>query len=396
MIRSTLLTAGFFAWSAHAQSNQIICWGGEHPLVCESPSDIEFISIQAGREVSAALTTSGSIFTWGHWENYEEAPGGSQSFVDFDLSKDNKHGVALRSDGSIESWGFGPNGETNNPTDGTYLMVSAGNAHQIALSTEGDVVGWGNNAFGQSNSKDGEFFVFIDAGGNHNIGIKNDGTVSCWGYNASGQSNVPADLGLCTQASGGGAFSLVLRVDGSLAAWGSNSSGQCDVPSGNDFIKIQAGNAHAVALRQDGTIACWGNNASGQSSCTSGNYIDVSAGHYHSLGLVEPEAQTRCCLGGTCIEMSQIDCINYGGTDAGEGSCATDTCTSNGACCLPSQCVEVGMQDCFELGGSFAGFGTNCSDTQCTFACEGDVSGNGTVDFTDLLILINNWGACPS
>ena len=102
-----------------------------------------------------------------------------------------------------------------------------------------------------------------------------------------------------------------------------------------------------------------------------------------------------CCIGSSCISVDESNCISAGGTYV-DADCSVNACPSpEGSCCLSSSCVTANINTCFELGGSFAGFGTNCSDTQCTFACEGDVSGNGTVDFTDLLILINNWGNCP-
>ena len=103
-----------------------------------------------------------------------------------------------------------------------------------------------------------------------------------------------------------------------------------------------------------------------------------------------------CCIGVTCIAADEDDCAEAGGSFAQAECIAVDCGSPEGACCLTTQCALLTLDSCFELGGSFAGPGTNCSDTQCTFACEGDVSENGTVDFTDLLILINNWGNCPA
>jgi hypothetical protein len=42
-----------------------------------------------------------------------------------------------------------------------------------------------------------------------------------------------------------------------------------------------------LALKADGSIVGWGNNASGQATPPAGNdYTAISAGHYHSLGLI--------------------------------------------------------------------------------------------------------------
>ena len=106
------------------------------------------------------------------------------------------------------------------------------------------------------------------------------------------------------------------------------------------------------------------------------------------------ESTVACCLGTACIELLQTDCTSNGG-EILDAPCSESNCSSEGACCISGTCTVTTVETCFSLGGSFAGNNTDCSTTDCPSSCEGDVSGNGTVDFTDLLILINNWGNCP-
>ena len=59
------------------------------------------------------------------------------------------------------------------------------------------------------------------------------------------------------------------------------------------------------------------------------------------------------------------------------------------------QCVVTRESDCkAELGLTWSGANTTCDDAVCTASCEGDTTGNGVVDFTDLISVLNNWGPC--
>jgi hypothetical protein len=61
--------------------------------------------------------------------------------------------------------------------------------------------------------------------------------------------------------------------------------------------------------------------------------------------------------------------------------------TSVGACCIDDSCVQTIEQSC---DGEWQGAESDC-DT-CTASCYGDVSGDGTVNDTDVLDLIAQWG----
>jgi len=179
-------------------------------------------------------------------------------------------------------------------------MVCGGFSHTLALKSDGTVWSWGANRFGQLG--DGTVIdrhnpvqvkgpggvgnltdvKAIAAGGYHSIAVKSDGTVWVWGYNICGQlgngtttsSSVPVQVTGLTNVkaiSAGLHFSLALKTDGTVWAWGDNRKGQLGIhsdgdkmtnpsqvkgPNGNGtltFISdIAAGGEHSLALRNDG------------------------------------------------------------------------------------------------------------------------------------------------
>ncbi|MBM3436517.1 MAG: hypothetical protein FJY07_09925, partial [Bacteroidetes bacterium] len=124
--------------------------------------------------------------------------------------------------------------------------VSAGSAHTIALKSDGTVWTWGYNSQGQLGDRtytnrsspvqvsklSGLSNVIAIAGGEgHTLALKSDETVWAWGGNWSGQlgNNTYTDRNIPTQVSGltdisaiacGYNHSLVLKSDGTVWAWG--------------------------------------------------------------------------------------------------------------------------------------------------------------------------------
>ena len=242
------------------------------------------------------------------------------------------YSLALRSDGTVWSWGLNSAGQLGDGTTTQRLSpvfvagltgikaVSAGGSHSLALRSDGTVWSWGFNQSGQLG--DGTTanqsspiqvtalsgVVAISAGDSHSLAVTSNGTIWAWGYNQSGQlgdgttTQRPSPV---TVASGGlavaagSAHSLLLKGDGSVWAWGSNSSGQLGdgttanhlVPGAVDgmtgVIRVGAGGTGSEALRNDGTIWGWGafggllpTQAGGVSTA-----IALATGSSHSLAL---------------------------------------------------------------------------------------------------------------
>jgi alpha-tubulin suppressor-like RCC1 family protein len=262
------------------------------------------------------------------------------------------HTVALRSNGTVWTWGNNSSGQLGDgtttprsrpvqvcafgqPAPCSLFMngvtaIAAGNSHSVALRTDGTVWTWGSNIFGQlgdgtttnrttpvrvcatgRTAPCSQFLIgvkAITAGSNHTIALRTDNTVATWGHGALGQlgdgTTTPrrttpvrvcatGQTAPCSQfqrgvksIEAGGDFSVALLTDSTVRAWGSNSSGQLgDGTTTNrttpvpvcatgttapctellrEVKAIVAGGSHSGALLFNGTVRSWGRNGNGQ------------------------------------------------------------------------------------------------------------------------------------
>ena len=232
------------------------------------------IAIVAGSDHSLALKSDGSVVAWGDNATGQLGNGtntasntpvqvsGLTSGV-IAIASGSDHSLALKSDGSVVAWGDnlsgqlgnGNNNSSNSPvavsglTSGV-IAIASGSDHSLALKSDGSVVTWGDNLSGQlgngnNNSSNSPVAVSgltsgvtaIAGGGDHSLALKNDGSVVAWGDNQLGQlgngnniaSNTPVQVSGLTDAEAiatGGNHSLALKSDGTAWAWGDNQFGQ--------------------------------------------------------------------------------------------------------------------------------------------------------------------------
>ena len=231
------------------------------------------------------------------------------------ISSGYSHTVAIKSDGTLWSWGsnfrrqLGDNNYNNSAipiqeyTKATdWREVSAGDSHTIALKNDGTLWGWGSNYYGQigdgtkqqkgiptQESTQADNWIGVSAGYYHTVALKSDGTLWSWGRNDYGQigDNSSDDKWVPTQESSsstewseisaGGYHTVALKTDGILWSWGRNDYGQVGDNSSDDkwvptavdtlvtnWIAIDAGGYHTLALGSDRTLWGWGRNGSGQ------------------------------------------------------------------------------------------------------------------------------------
>lgn len=224
-----------------------------------------------------------------------------------------QHSLALRADGTVQSWGdnrYGQLGDGTTTTRTTPTTVkglsgitSLASAvyHNLALKADGTVQSWGWNRYNYEQLGDGTTtpritpvtvdsltdIVSIATGDGHNLALKADGTVQSWGRNDNGQlgdgtttdRTTPISVsGLdgITEIAAGGFYSLALKMDGTVQSWGRNDFGQLgdgtydtrmlpvSVKGLVDTRSIAVGFAHSLALKADGTVQSWGWNSDGQ------------------------------------------------------------------------------------------------------------------------------------
>src|SRR5258708_6312507 len=237
-------------------------------------------AVAAGESHSLGLGSDGTVWSWG--SNYAVRLGvqtvctGSTSCYSTTpvqvpnltgvvaVSGGGAHSLALKSDGTVWTWGddyFGELGDNPSCLLATNCIsispiqvpgltgitaISGGEGYSLALSSGGTVWGWGNNTNGQLAT--GQFNSYYQpvtspttalnlsgvaalAGGyDHALFLKTDGTVWAAGYNGSGQlgngTNTPSDVAVQTsgltgvlQVSAGSDRSFAVTSDGSLWAW---------------------------------------------------------------------------------------------------------------------------------------------------------------------------------
>lgn len=222
------------------------------------------------------------------------------------------HSLALKSDGTVWSWGsntYGKLGEPGRPetsdrwvpgmvqdlTD--VIAIAAGANHSLALKRNGTVWAWGYNGVGQLGNSGGNtaqatqvaglqdvVVVGISAGDGHSLVLTDEGKVMAFG--ADGVTNYEwtpdtiAGLFGITKLAAGAAQSYALKTDGTptgaLWAWGANLVGQLGddttasraaaalVANSSDRTAIAGGYNHGMALKSDGTVWGWGSNTQGE------------------------------------------------------------------------------------------------------------------------------------
>jgi len=179
------------------------------------------------------------------------------------------------------------------PDNSSVYMVSTGVNHYAALKSNGTVWTWGQNSLGQlgngtttSSSVPVKVeglsdIISVAAGQDFTAALKNDGTVWAWGNNASGQlgdettenRSLPIKVSGITGVKAIAAdsycrFVAALKNDGTVWAWGDNYRGQfgdgtkvnrsapIQVQGLANITAIAVGSSHFIALRNDGTV--WG------------------------------------------------------------------------------------------------------------------------------------------
>lgn len=273
-----------------------------------------------------ALDTDGTLWAWGanswdifgngSWESNLTPSPTTPGFAWTKVTAAWTHASGIRDDGTLWSWGLNSSGilgigvddsdiyslPTQVGSSADWVDVSAGDEHTIAVKSDGTLWSWGRNVeaqLGVGPSDDeprvspvqvgaDEDWAEVSAGDYFNLALKRDGSLWGWGGNASGAVGVGSGINrqpspALVSAGPWAAIralayhSLALKGDGTLWAWGRNTEGQggtggtatviwtpTQVGTATDWQDIGGGEFHSLAVSTDGSLWAWGENIEGQ------------------------------------------------------------------------------------------------------------------------------------
>ncbi len=217
---------------------------------------------------SVAIRSDGTLWVWGYGADGERTSRPKPVLTNMTwkaISASPYHILAVRTDGTLWAWGDDHDGQlgdgyfevrSDQPkligTNTNWQVVAAGDYHSVALRTDGTLWSWGLNNYGQLGNGDqlrtnqpqpimpNMTWKAIAAGREHTLVLRDDGQV--WGSGSSFENQlgdaVPSNFccfldlhpiftnGVWQAIAAGRFFSLALREDGTLWAQGQNDGGQ--------------------------------------------------------------------------------------------------------------------------------------------------------------------------
>ncbi|WP_052263403.1 RCC1 domain-containing protein [Geobacter pickeringii] len=244
-------------------------------------------AVAAGGFHSMALANYSSLYAWGSNSNGQlgRNAGGDSALPVFAydplagapfrhvkrIAAGGLHSVALRTDGSVWTWGSNNYGQLGlgDTVDryapvqvslpGPVKLIAAGGAFSVVVTTDDRIYVWGYNGFGQLGQNPASLpssstpqqvpitgigtIKAVAAGLDHILVMNNQGTIWAWGYNGYGQLGNGTTADINSTPVSIGTFDSTLQIDGvspilaighhslafqqrHLTGWGYNVSGQ--------------------------------------------------------------------------------------------------------------------------------------------------------------------------
>jgi alpha-tubulin suppressor-like RCC1 family protein len=291
----------------------------------------DWCQVSAGMKNSLAVRQNGTAWAWG--QNYCGSLGDNTTvsksspvlvvggFTDWCqisaggfFANNERHSVAVRTNGTAWSWGSGTSGSLGDNTTVSksspvsviggftdWCQVSGGPEGSLGVRTNGTAWGWGSGGSGQLGNNNTNTFSspvsvvggftdwcqisIAESQGTHSLAVRQNGTAWAWGNGGDGRlgdnttvskSSPVSVVGGFTdwcQVSGGNRFSVGVRQNGTVWTWGYNYRGQLGINSTvdksspvsviggfTDWCQASAGVGFISAVRTNGTAWSWGQN----------------------------------------------------------------------------------------------------------------------------------------
>ena len=235
------------------------------------------------------------------------------------MSAGHSHSLALATDGSVWSWGWGDFGKLGHGgqqlqllpkkveafADQRVVAVSAGVCHSLALTADGAAWSWGYGGGGLLGHGDqqnqllpkkveafaGRRVVAVSAGCSHSLALTANGAVCSWGDGEDGQlghgneqnkllpKKVETFAGRRVVAlSAGSRHSLAITADGAAWSWGYGGGGRLghgdeqdqllpkkvEAFAGRRVVAVSAGTSRSLTVTADGAFFTWGEGSDGR------------------------------------------------------------------------------------------------------------------------------------
>ena len=292
--------------------------------VREITSSTTWCQTSAGFYHTSALKTDGTLWSWGRGSygrlgdntvTNRSSPVReiTSSTTWCQTTSDNRSTHAIKTDGSLWSWGSNIVGQLGDNTTAnrsspvreitsstTWCQTASSNYTASAVKTDGTLWSWGSGGYGRlgdntATSKSSPVreitssttWCQTSAGGISTSAIKKDGTLWSWGgglqlgdnttTNRSSPVREASSSTTWCQTSVGYRHASAIKTDGALWSWGSNGCGQLgdntttgrsspvrEITSSTTWCQTSAGCSHNSALKTDGTLWTWGDNGCGQ------------------------------------------------------------------------------------------------------------------------------------
>ena len=246
--------------------------------------------IASGDNFTLALKSDGTVWAWGR-NNYGQLGNGEatdrtvpvqvmtgegQALTDvIAVAAGGSFGMALKTDGTVWTWGANTSGQLGNGKTATTANSYA--AQVILQDAIPGTPGTGEDDPGTPDTPAVPLagIVAVAAGKNFALALTDEGNVYMWGDNTQRQSG---NLSNTT-----GSITRPILVQAGATAAGVSQSGSITLNAAGealrDVIDIVAGDYHALAIRENGTVAAWG----GNSDCRTGSEDTEHTTRYPNL-----------------------------------------------------------------------------------------------------------------